>query len=67
MVARNPFRKRRGIEPSKLLVTFLESHPAAEALEQVLKIKADPEEMHIEAARSTSIFPTAWAARNCRG
>jgi uncharacterized protein (DUF1697 family) len=48
VIARNPFAKQSGIEPGKLLVTFLASHPAAEALEQVLKIKAGPEEMHIE-------------------
>ncbi len=57
VVARNPFRNRRGIEPSKLLVTFLESHPAAEALEQVLKIKADPEEMHIHGREVYIYFP----------
>jgi uncharacterized protein (DUF1697 family) len=57
VVARNPFRTRRGIEPSKLLVTFLESHPAAEALEQVLKIKADPEELHIDGREVYIYFP----------
>jgi uncharacterized protein (DUF1697 family) len=57
VVARNPFRSRRDIEPSKLLVTFLESHPAAEALEQVLKIKADPEEMHIHGREVYIYFP----------
>lgn len=57
VVARNPFRSRQGIEPSKLLVTFLESHPAAEALDQVLKIKADPEEMHIHGREVYIYFP----------
>jgi len=57
VVARNPFAKRSGIEPSKLLVTFLESHPAAEALEQVLKIKPDPEEMHIRGREVYIYFP----------
>jgi uncharacterized protein (DUF1697 family) len=57
VVARNPFQDRRGIEPGKLLVTFLESHPAAEALEQVLKIKADPEEMHIHGREVYIYFP----------
>ena len=60
-VARNPFRTRRGIEPSKLLVMFLESHPAAEALEQVLKIKADPEEMHIHGREVYIYFPNGMA------
>src|SRR5688572_32460374 len=31
VVAKNPFAKRRDIEPAKLLVTFLASEPAAEA------------------------------------
>ncbi len=57
VVARNPFAKRRGIEPSKLLVTFLESHPAAEALEQVLKIKADPEELYVDGREVYIYFP----------
>ena len=61
VVARNPFRSRRGIEPSKLLVTFLESHPAAEALEQVLKIKADPEELHIDGREVYIYFPNGLA------
>jgi uncharacterized protein (DUF1697 family) len=56
-VARNPFRTRRGIEPNKLLVMFLESYPAAEALEQALKIKADPEEMHIRGCEVYIYFP----------
>lgn len=60
-VARNPFRTRRGIEPNKLLVMFLESHPAAEALEQVLKIKADPEEMHIHGREVYLYFPDGMA------
>jgi uncharacterized protein (DUF1697 family) len=60
-LARNPFRTRRGIEPSKLLVMFLESHPAAEALDQVLKIKADPEEMHIQGREVYIYFPNGMA------
>ena len=48
VVARNPFAKRRGIEPNKLLVTFFASDPGAEAREKVLQIKCDPEELRIE-------------------
>jgi uncharacterized protein (DUF1697 family) len=57
VVARNPFRTRRDIHPSKLLVTFLESHPVAEAREQVLKIKADPEELHVDGREVYIYFP----------
>ncbi len=48
VVARNPFAKRRGIEPGKLLVTFLASDPPAEVREKVRQIKCDPEELRIE-------------------
>jgi uncharacterized protein (DUF1697 family) len=61
VVVRNPFRTRHSIEPNKLLVMFLESHPAAEALEQALKIKADPEEMHIDGREVYIYFPNGMA------
>ena len=47
VVARNPFAKRSGIEPGKLLVTFLAAGPGKEAREQALAINTDPEELHI--------------------
>src|SRR5260370_31690285 len=40
VIARNPFAKRRVIEPSKLLVTFLADDPGAEARDKVRSIKA---------------------------
>jgi len=48
VIARNPFAKRRGIDPSKLLVTFLASDPGPEARDKLLKIKTDPEESKID-------------------
>lgn len=47
VMAKNPFAKRRDIEPGKLQVHFLAGDPGAEARANVLKIKADPEELHI--------------------
>ena len=47
VVAKNPFAKRRDIEPAKLLVTFLAGEPAAEARSNLLKLKTDPEELHL--------------------
>jgi uncharacterized protein (DUF1697 family) len=47
VIKRNPFAKRNGIEPSKLLVTFLAAGPGKEAREQALDINTDPEELHI--------------------
>ena len=57
VIARNPFAKRRGIEPSKLLVTFLGSDPGAEAREKILQIKCDPEELRIERRELYIYFP----------
>lgn len=47
-IRRNPFRSRRGLDPSKLLVTFLAGDPDPAGREKALAIKADPEEMRIE-------------------
>src|ERR1700730_13456913 len=57
VIARNPFAKRRGIEPSKLLVSFLASDPGAEAREKILQIKCDPEELRIEGREVYIYFP----------
>jgi uncharacterized protein (DUF1697 family) len=57
VIARNPFTARRGIEPGKLLVTFLASEPDAEALVKVLKIKADPEELQFSGREAYTYFP----------
>jgi len=57
VIARNPFVKRRGIEPSKLLVTFLASDPPAEVREKVRQIKCDPEELRIEGRELYIYFP----------
>jgi uncharacterized protein (DUF1697 family) len=47
VIAKNPFAARPGIEPSRLLVTFLAGEPGPEAREKALRIKADPEELRI--------------------
>jgi len=57
VIARNPFSKRRGIEPGKLLVTFLASDPTVEARDQTLQIKTDPEEMRIDGREVYIYFP----------
>jgi uncharacterized protein (DUF1697 family) len=46
-IAGNPFAARSGIEPGKLLVTFLTSEPGQEIRNKLLKIETDPEEMHV--------------------
>jgi uncharacterized protein (DUF1697 family) len=57
IVAKNPFAKRRDIEPGKLLVNFLASHPNAEGREKVRTIKTDPEEMHLIGRELYIYFP----------
>ncbi len=61
VIARNPFAKRRGIDPSRLLVTFLASDPGAEARDQVRRMKADPEELWIEGRELYIYFPNGMA------
>jgi uncharacterized protein (DUF1697 family) len=56
-IARNPFGKRRNVEPGKLLITFLASEPDSEARNQVLKIKTDPEELYIDGREVYIYFP----------
>ncbi len=69
VIARNPFAKRRDIEPSRLLVTFLASDPGAEARDQVRRMKTAPEELRIEARELYIYYPqglarptVSWAA-----
>ncbi len=54
---RNPFAKRRGIEPSKLLVTFLASDPGAEARADVLRIKTEPDDLRVDGRELYIYFP----------
>jgi uncharacterized protein (DUF1697 family) len=48
VISRNPFATRRGIDPSKLLVTFLASEPHPDACGEVLKMRIEPEELRID-------------------
>jgi uncharacterized protein (DUF1697 family) len=57
VVAKNPFAKRRGIEPGKLLVSFLASDPVEEGLEKVRQMKCDPEELRIDGREVYIYFP----------
>jgi uncharacterized protein (DUF1697 family) len=57
MIAGNPFGKRSGIDPSKLLVTFLAAAPAANARNKVLQTKIEPEELRIHGRELYIYFP----------
>ncbi|SRR5258708_6501007 len=71
VVARNPFAKRKDVEPNKLLVMFLSRDPGPEARAQVLKIKTEPEEFRIDGRELYIYFPNgqgrtkmSWAVVN---
>ncbi len=61
VIARNPFAKRRGIDPSKLLVMFLATDPGPGARNQVLRIKTDPEELRIDGRELYIYYPNGMA------
>lgn len=60
-ITRNPFAVRRGIDPSKLLITFLAADPGQEARDKVLSIKTDPEELRIHGREVYIYFPNGMA------
>ena len=57
VIARNPFAKRSGIEPGKLIVNFLADDPGKQARENALAIKIGPEEMHLVGREAYIYFP----------
>lgn len=57
VIARNPFGKRSGIEPGKLLVTFLSATPAPEIRDTILRIKPGPEEVHVSGRELYVYYP----------
>jgi uncharacterized protein (DUF1697 family) len=61
VIRRNPFAKRRDIEPNKFLVTFLASEPDAEALDKARTIKTAPEEVKFDGREVFIYFPNGMA------
>lgn len=57
VIARNPFAKRRNIEPGKLLVAFLARHPGAEACAKLRAINTGSEEVHLAPRELYIYFP----------
>src|SRR5260370_41923639 len=57
VIARNPFAKRRGIVPGKLLVRFLARDPVEEGREKIREMKCDPEGLRIERRELYIYFP----------
>lgn len=56
-MARNPFAGRAGVEPGKLIVTFLADAPSAEAREKALGLRTLPDELHIDGREMYAYFP----------
>jgi uncharacterized protein (DUF1697 family) len=57
VVVRNPFAGRDGIEPNKLLVTFLGGTPAPDAGEKLAAIRTDGEELRLSGRELFVYFP----------
>lgn len=57
IIARNPFAKRRGIEPNKLLVGFLARDPGVEIVAKLRAIKGFPEELRCDGRELYVYFP----------
>jgi len=61
VIARNPLAARHAIDPRRLLVTFLASDPGQEARDNILKIKAHPEELWIDGRELYIFYPNSMA------
>jgi uncharacterized protein (DUF1697 family) len=53
----SPFKTRQGIEPAKLLVTFLPLDPGAEIRQRLQSFECSPEELHCSARELYIYFP----------
>lgn len=61
VMAKNPFAKRRGIEPNRLVVTFLAVDPGEDARVLLRKMKTDPEELWIDGRELYIYYPNGLA------
>jgi uncharacterized protein (DUF1697 family) len=57
VIAANPFAKRSGINPAKLLVFFLAEVPAAQACKNALAIPSGPEDLRLMGRELFIYFP----------
>jgi uncharacterized protein (DUF1697 family) len=60
-ITRNPFAKRKAIDPSKLVVTFLGAEPNKAARDALLAMDIAPEEMHVTGRELYVYFPDGQA------
>jgi uncharacterized protein (DUF1697 family) len=61
VVARNPCAKRKGIEPSRLLVNFLAGDPGPNARKALRGLKIAPEQLWIDGRELYIYFPNGMA------
>jgi uncharacterized protein (DUF1697 family) len=61
VIAKNPFAGRKGVEPSKLLVVFMDRAPTKQAQEKLLAIPCEPEELHIRGREVYIYYPDGMA------
>jgi uncharacterized protein (DUF1697 family) len=57
IVRRNPFAKRSGIEPNRLVVSFLTGEPAPESKQKIAQIKVGPEELVLDGRELYVYYP----------
>jgi len=57
IITRNPFAKRKGIDPAKLAVVFLEEEPGVSARQALLQMDIAPEELHVIGSQLYIYFP----------
>ena len=60
-LARNPFAERPGIDPAKLLITFLAAAPDPEGCAKVRALDIAPEELQIDGREVYVYFPNGMA------
>jgi uncharacterized protein (DUF1697 family) len=61
VIAKNPFAGRAEVAPNRLLVVFLDRAPTRQARDQVLALKRDPEEMHLNGRELYIHYPHGMA------
>jgi uncharacterized protein (DUF1697 family) len=61
VIAKNPFAGRPGIEPSRLLVLFMAASPARAALNHVLAMPCEPEELRANGRELYIYYPGGMA------
>ena len=61
VIAKNPFAGRKGIEPNRLLVVFMDSTPTKQSRDQLLGLPCEPEELRINGREVYIYYPQGMA------